>query len=185
MVKGWLAEIDIITQSFNDKFSHLGERELNWKPNARTWSIAQNIDHLMVVNETYFPVLASLKEGAYKPPFIAKLDFMVSFIGKTVLRAVNPDRKKRMKTFPIWEPALSEVKGDILQSFKNHQNELKHQIETSNELIEKGTIISSPANRNIVYKLETAFDIIVAHERRHLEQASEILNNLNIANCNN
>ena len=90
-----------------------------------------------------------------------------------------------MKTFPIWEPDLSQVKGDILQSFKNHQNELKHQIETSNELIEKGTIISSPANRNIVYKLETAFDIIVAHERRHLEQASEILNNLNIANCNN
>ena len=55
---------------------------------------------------------------------------------------------------------------------------MKHQIETSNELIEKGTIISSPANRNIVYKLETAFDIIVAYWAKALEQASEILNNL-------
>jgi len=26
----------------------------------------------------------------------------------------------------------------------------------------------------IVYKLETAFDIMVAHEKRHLEQAREI-----------
>ena len=42
------------TVSFNDKFGHLGEKELNWKPNARTWSIAQNIDHLMVVNENLF-----------------------------------------------------------------------------------------------------------------------------------
>jgi hypothetical protein len=36
-------------------------------------------------------------------------------------------------------------------------------------------VISSPANKNIVYKLETAFDIIVSHEQRHLEQAKEIL----------
>jgi hypothetical protein len=41
--------------------------------------------------------------------------------------------------------------------------------------LEKGTVISSPANKYIVYKLETAFDIIVAHEERHLEQAKEVL----------
>ncbi len=171
----WSAEIDKITQSFKDKFGHLGEKELNWKPNPQTWSIAQNIDHLMVVNETYFPVLASLKAGSYKTPFIAKLGFMVSFLGKTVLNAVKPDRKKKMKTFSVWEPTVSQVKGDILQQFEKHQNELKRQIETSKELIEKGTIISSPANKNIVYKLETAFDIIVSHEQRHLEQAKEVL----------
>lgn len=84
-----------------------------------------------------------------------------------------------MKTFPVWEPTISQVNDDILQRFEKHQNELKRQIETSKELVEKGTIISSPANRNIVYKLETAFDIIVSHEQRHLEQASEILYNLN------
>lgn len=179
MVMDWLAETDKTTQAFKDKFGHLGEKELNWKPNPQTWSIAQNIDHLIVVNETYFPVLASLKKGTYKTPLIAKLGFMVSFLGKTVLNAVKPGRKKKMKTFPVWEPTVSQVKGNIIQRFEKHQNELKHQIETSKELIEKGTIISSPANRNIVYKLETAFDIIVSHEQRHLEQASEILNNLN------
>lgn len=174
----WSTEIDKITQSFKTKFGHLSEQELNWKPNQQMWSIAQNIDHLIVVNETYFPVLTSLKEGTYNTPFIAKLGFMVSFLGKTVLNAVKPDRKKKMKTFPVWEPTLSQVKSDIFQRFERHQNELKRQIETSKELIEKGAIISSPAKRNIVYKLETAFDIIVSHEQRHLEQASEILNNL-------
>ncbi len=29
----------------------------------------------------------------------------------------------------------------------------------------------------IVYKLQTAFDIIVAHEKRHLEQAREVMKN--------
>lgn len=180
MVMDWLAEIDIITQSFKDEFGNLSETELNWKPNPQTWSIVQNIEHLIIVNETYFPVLASLKEGTYKTPFIAKLGFMVSFFGKTVLNAVKPDRKKKIKTFSIWEPTVSQVKGDMLQQFEKHQNELKRQIETSKELIEKGTIISSPASRNFVYKLETAFDIIVSHEQRHLKQAYEILSCLNI-----
>jgi hypothetical protein len=100
---------------------------------------------------------------------------MVSFLGKTVLNAVQPDRKKKMKTFPIWEPTTSNVIGDILNRFQNHQNELIQKIEGSQGLVEKGVVISSPANKNIVYKLETAFDIIVSHEQRHLEQAKEVL----------
>jgi hypothetical protein len=52
---------------------------------------------------------------------------------------------------------------------------LYKKIEAAKELVEKGVVISSPANKNIVYKLETAFDIIVSHEQRHFEQAKEIL----------
>lgn len=174
-MKDWTLQLDKITEHFTATFGSLSTEQLNWKPNSQTWSIAQNIDHLIIVNETYYPVLASLKDGTYKAPFISKLGFIVSFLGKTVLNAVKPDRKKKMKTFPIWEPTISQVKNDILKQFEKHQNELKRQIETSKRFIEKGTIISSPANKNIVYKLETAFDIIVSHEQRHLEQAKEIL----------
>jgi len=47
-------------------------------------------------------------------------------------------------------------------------------IENSKDLVEKGTVISSPANKNIVYKLEKAFEILLTHERRHFEQSKEI-----------
>lgn len=174
-MKDWILQIDKITEHFVADVGSLSTEQLNWKPNPETWSIAQNIDHLIVVNETYYPVLASLKEGTYKTPFIARLGFMVSFLGKTVLNAVKPDRKKKMKTFQVWEPTVSRIKDDILHKFEKHQGELKRQIETSKDLVENGTVISSPANKNIVYKLETAFDIIVSHEQRHLEQAKEVL----------
>jgi hypothetical protein len=176
----WVQEIHKITLDAEMLFSELSSEQLNWKPNSQTWSIAQNLEHLIVVNETYYPVLASLKVGTYKTPFIAKIGFMVSFLGKTVLNAVQPDRKKKMKTFPIWEPTTSNVIGDILIRFQNHQNELIQKIEGAKELVEKGIVISSPANKNIVYKLETAFYIIVSHEQRHLEQAKEVLRELEI-----
>lgn len=174
-MKNWTTKLDSITKQSIAQFGTLSNEQLNWKPNTNTWSIAQNLDHLIVVNETYYPVLASLKEGTYKTPFIAKIGFMVSFLGKTVLKAVQPDRQKKMKTFPIWEPSISQIEGAVLKRFENHQKELKQKIEDAKELLEIETIISSPANRNIVYKLETAFAIIVSHEQRHFEQAKEVL----------
>jgi len=174
----WSQEIDKITMDAEILFSKLGSEQLSWKSNSQTWSIAQNMEHLIVVNETYYPVLASLKEVTYKTPLIAKIGCMVSFLGKIVLKAVQPDRQKKMKTFPIWEPGVNQMEGHILERFEKHQKELKQKIEDARELLEIETIISSPANRNIVYKLETAFDIIVTHEKRHLEQAKEVLREL-------
>ncbi len=93
---------------------------------------------------------------------------------------MQPDRQKKMKTFPIWEPSTSTDIVEILQRFNNHQNELIKKIDEVKEFIEQGCVISSPANRNIVYTLETALDIIVAHEQRHIEQAKEVLQQLKV-----
>jgi hypothetical protein len=171
----WTFLLDSITKQFLSEFGTLTTEQLNWKPNSNTWSIAQNIDHLIVVNETYYPILQSLHAGTYQPTLMAKIGFMVSFLGKTILKAVHPDRRKKMKTFPIWEPSASQLSDGLLGRFERHQHELKHNIEEAKALVQKGTVISSPANKHIVYTLETAFDIIVAHEQRHLEQAKEIL----------
>lgn len=173
-MKNWSEELDKTTQNFIKNFGKLDIEQLNWKPNSQTWSIAQNIDHLIVINKTYFPVIESIQKGTYKTPFISKFGFVVSFFGKTVLKAVQPDRKKKIKTFPIWEPSKSEIPNGILGIFKEHQSELKNMIKNSCDLIEKGITISSPANKYIVYKLEAAFDIIVTHEKRHFEQSKEV-----------
>lgn len=171
----WEKEIEKVAEEIELHFSNLTLEELNWKPDANTWSIAQNLEHLIVVNETYYPVLVSLKSGTYKKPIIGKLGFVVSFFGKTVLKAVQPEMKRKMNTFPMWEPGKSDITNDILLRFKKHQTELRKNIEDAKELVLEGVVISSPANKYIVYKLEIAFDIIVSHELRHLAQAKEIL----------
>jgi hypothetical protein len=174
----WVQEFDKITFEAEMLFSKLSSEQLNWKPNAQTWSIAQNLEHLIVVNETYYPILRALKNGAYKKPFLANFSFIVSFFEKTVFNAVKPDRKNKMKTFPIWEPGQNSVRNDIVYQFKKHQTELQTQINEANELLNNRIVISSPASRIVVYRLEIAFDIIVTHEKRHLEQAKEILREL-------
>jgi hypothetical protein len=175
----WTAKIDETTHAFQQAFGHLTNEQLNWKPHASVWSIAQNIDHLIVINATYFPIIESIRKGTYTLPWIARLGFMVTFFGNVVLDSVQPSRRRKMKTFPVWQPSQSPLPGDVLARFTEAQDKLKTLVTSSSDLVELRTIISSPANKNIVYRLETAFDIITTHEQRHFEQAKEVLTLLN------
>ncbi|MEQ8713426.1 MAG: DinB family protein [Cyclobacteriaceae bacterium] len=175
----WTQEIDDATAAFKKYFGGLSNEELNWKPSPDAWSIAQNIDHLITINQTYFKVIADIRNGTYQVPFISKFGFVVSLFGNMIYNASKPDRKKKITTFQIWQPSDSPDPSDILARFEAHHEELKQIISSSMDLVEEGIVISSPANKNIVYKLEKAFDIIIIHEQRHLEQAKEVLGLLN------
>jgi len=174
-----ITQIEKNTECYVETFGQLSIEELNWKPNSKSWSIAQNMNHLIVMNNTYFPIIESIQKGTYKTPFLSKFDFIVSFFGNMILKSVQPNRKKKMKTFPIWEPLKSEIPIGIIDRFIEHQSKLIMMIKNSEDLLEKGTIISSPANKNIVYKLGTAFKIIIAHEQRHFLQSKEVLEIIN------
>ena len=170
----WINEIDRLTSDFKTTFSELSTEELNWKENELKWCIAQNIEHLICINESYYPVIESIRKEEYKRPLLGKIGFVVNLFGRMILKSVQADRKKKMKTFPIWEPRKSNIADDILTRFEVHQDELKQMIINSQDLLKKDIVISSPANVNIVYKLNVAWDIIIAHEQRHLLQAKEV-----------
>ena len=124
-------------------------------------------------------MVAEIRNGNYRLPFIARLSFITKFSGKFILKAVEPHRKKKVKTFSIWKPQVENINTGIVNKFVVHQQELKKFFSDCRDLIEKETIIASPANRNIVYSLSAAFDIIIAHEKRHFNQANEVLQLLN------
>ncbi len=174
-IENLVLEIAQITRDFEAKFGNLTPDQINFKPSSDTWSIAQNIDHLIAVNRSYYPIITDLQTGEYKPPFHARFDFLVNMFGRMILKSVETTRKKKIKTFPVWEPTLSDFGPALLDDFKRHQNQLSNLISESTDLLNANKVISSPANKNLVYSLETAFNIIITHEKRHFAQAKEML----------
>ena len=168
-------ELNQLTIDYHELFAELSSEALNWKPNAQTWSIGQIIDHIIKTNESYFPIFEGLQKGTYQASWVRHFGFLVRFFGDLVLKGVEPLRQKKIKTFPVWEPTASTVADDIVQKFGTHQKELCAKIIENQDFILRGAIISSPANRIIVYTLERAIEIMIAHEKRHLNQAEEIL----------
>lgn len=172
------AQTDKITSEFLDSFGSLSTDELQYKPAPTVWSIAENIQHLIAVNESYYPIFELVEKGENNVPILGKVRFLVSFLGKMILQSVQPDRKRKMKTFPIWEPLQSKTEADVLKKFAAQQEILKKWIIRLEQWVINDTVIYSPANKNIVYTLSQAFQIILTHELRHLEQAKEVLHQL-------
>lgn len=183
----WTLHIDKVTSDFLREFGSLSLSELNWKYKPDSWSIAQNIDHLIVINDSYFPLVNGLRTGEYKPHFITKFKFVVDRAGQYLLDGVQPDPVKKFKTLPMWQPRKRVADQTLLEKFDQHQHSLTQLITDSYDLLDKNAVISSPANRLIVYRLSTAFDIILAHEKRHFQQAIDVLarlkNNMVAVRC--
>lgn len=161
------------TVLFLDAFGELNDKQLLWKPNEHSWSIAENIEHLIIINESYFPIFDSVYENNYTMPFLSKFSFIPSFFGTLILKSVQIDRKQKVKTFPIWEPKGSYT--NILSVFIEHRTKFEQKIERIQDRKLEKIIISSPANKHIIYPLSMALDIIFMHEKRHLNQAKEVL----------
>ncbi|WNJ18172.1 DinB family protein [Pontibacter sp. G13] len=170
----WTSQIDEVTQAFASWVPELSPESINWQPHASAWSVGQILDHLIQINQSYLYIPDQIRAGKYPLPWQAKIPFFATFMGKMILKSVQPETQRKVETFPVWEPSQSGISSEIWEDFLQSQSDLKIMIESSEHLIRQKTVIASPANRNIVYRLDKAFDIIVAHEFRHLQQAQNL-----------
>ena len=162
---------------FERNFKSLSEDQIQKKVNAATWSIAENIDHIVKVNSTYIPIFTAIENGTYSRPFMSRLPMVTKRFGAMIFNAVSRTRTKKMKTFPIWEPSQSYVQNPLSMMLENHQSLGTLAVNISSA-VQMGLVIASPASKVIVYTLDDALSIIIEHELRHLEQAKELLERL-------
>lgn len=173
----WQMEITSMTWEYEKTIKkQSGLVELNFKPGPGSWSIGEILSHLIQVNSSYFPIFDQVIAGTYQPPFLGKLPFYVNAVGSLLKKSMNS--KSKVKTFALWEPKNEEFRADILIEFSSHQMELSSYIQQLEPFLSNGTVIHSPANRFLVYSLEKAIEIIIAHEKRHLQQCKNILEEL-------
>lgn len=177
-IENWNKRIDHVTREVQSTFGALSEAHLNHKPDTKTWSVAENLEHLILVNESYYPLIDSVRKGELSLGWSSKLGFLRNMFAKMILGSVEPTRKRKMKTFPIWTPAATSTTPQAVIRFVEHQKQLQAFISSCNDLLEKDQVICSPANQNISYTLAQAFEIIVTHEERHLNQAQEVARSL-------
>lgn len=168
----WQMELTTVTWEFEKFLKGLDAETINYKP-VHSWSIAENLSHLIQVNSSYFPLFEQIISGSYKPPLIAKVKFLANPIGSMLYGMMT--NKRRVKTMKIWNPVTSEFDAGIINDFSKHQMDLARYLERLEPHFGKNVIIPSPANRFLVYTLDRAVDILIAHENRHLQQCKNTL----------
>jgi DinB superfamily len=170
-----VADAESIALEAQRTFGSLSPAQLNWKPGADAWSVAQCFDHLIRINSTYFPALRRIQEKGYTPGWRDRVPFLSRLIGSLVLKAVEPGAPRKFKAAAHVTPASSAIDGQIIERFVTHQQEvIRHMKQTAERGDLGGMIIVSPVASAAFYSVLDAFRIVVAHERRHMEQAGRV-----------
>ncbi|WP_439484144.1 DinB family protein [Cyclobacterium plantarum] len=170
----WQMELTQLTWEFEKLLNDYDLTRLNQKPDPHHWSPMEIIHHLVLVNTSYFPTFDQLAKNTHQSPILGKIPFIGKKIGQMILDANKKPQK--IKTFKTWEPSSgSTYNNDLLAAFFKQQDELSGYIQDLDHLLDKNQMIRSPANDWIFYSLDDAFEIIINHEKRHLNQLEKIL----------
>ena len=169
-------ELKAIADESVSLFGSLSGEQLNWQPAPKKWSVAQCFDHLITTHSLYFPLLEKLSAGGTKPTFWEKASPLSGFFGRFLIKSVDPVNVKPMKTTSKAFPSSSEIRGDIIDRFAEHQQKMADALNKLPKDIDlKGTIITSPLMSLVTYSIDDMLTVLGYHCRRHFNQASRVM----------
>jgi hypothetical protein len=166
--------IENVTRQYFETFGSLDSEQLNWKADPSSWSIAQNIDHIILLNKSYFQEFKLIELGTYTVPLVTKLKYWYSFARNPIKPYTDSHRVKKSKTYDFWNPTRDDYTPAILNEFQARQREFIKHMEQLHKFSRR-TLVFYPGDRSFVFTLETAFGVMIEHERRHYNQAKEVL----------
>ena len=172
-----IKDIQYVSEQVAENFGKLSAEQLNWKSLTEQWSIGQCLDHLMTTNRTYYGVFNTLIEGQYRPTFWQRMPLIPGIVGNTIIQATQPEYEKKSKTFTVFEPIQNPVNEEVVQEFLSHQSEFIDFLNQLDQIENHQVVISSPASRWIIYRLNDCLKLLSVHEKRHLLQAKGVLEN--------
>jgi DinB superfamily len=171
---GLLEELVAVKCEAREVFGGLSAAQLNWKPSEQQWSVGQCFDHLIVTNSTFFPDMERVAAGTYRPSLWGRVSPLSGFFGRLILKALDPEKGRKTKAPRVFEPTKSDVAADVIERFAAHQDDLVNHMSATADADLRGLKVTSPVSPVATYSLLDAYRIVVAHERKHFEQARRV-----------
>jgi hypothetical protein len=167
------AELTALAGDAQSVFGRLSERQLNWRPDATKWSVAQCFDHLLNVNREMFRAIDAATNGS-RPTIWQRLPVLPRVLGPVMIKSQMPDGRRKFKAPRKAVPAASALDARIIQRFVDHQHESSARVRALDRQDVAGVIMVSPFVSFLPYSVLDGCRLIAAHERRHFEQARRV-----------
>ena len=174
-VENVVSELSKVADDAKSAFGGFSVEQLNWKPDEKSWSVAQCFDHLIVMHTLYFPIFDKLIAGDAKPTFWERYSPLSGFFGGFLIKNLDPKNLKKMRTTAKAFPSASAIGGDIIERFGDHQRQFAEYVQRLPAGIDPAkTIITSPLLGIVTYSLEDSLIFVPMHCQRHFDQAKRV-----------
>lgn len=159
--------------NYVETLKQVPENELKKKPNEKSWSVLDCLEHLNLYASFYNKEVKKRMETSKLPSTSV---FKSGFWGnKFAVDMLPKEGMKTMKTFKSKNPIYTNLdKETVLSMFISQQKELLRWLTTaeSKNLTQIKTSLTIPI---LKFKLGDTFRFVINHNERHIVQAKNVL----------
>jgi hypothetical protein len=157
----------------------LSDAQFAWSPSPNVWSVGQCLDHLNVTARAYLPALDEGIASAIRAGVYGNGPFTYNVLGRLMVRSMEPPPLWRFKAPAIFAPPTTpkaqRTRNEIMAGFRGFQVQYIDRLRQANGVDLAKAKVASPANRFLHISLGSGFALQIAHERRHLWQARQLV----------
>lgn len=175
--------LDDMARETQATFGKLDVRQLNWRPDVAQWSVAQCFEHLLTANRLMFGAAKAALNHAQPRTLWQRLPLVPGVLGGMLIRSQAPSGARKFTASPKAQPGTSDIAATVIPRVVEQHREAVAWIETIDEQEAARAIMTSPFVRVITYRVLDGCRLVVAHGRRHFEQARRVTWSPGFPNC--
>lgn len=152
----------------------LSDAQVNFKPNAESWSIAECVEHLAISESLIF----SFVQGSLKTEADPSIRGEVKMTDEQIIQLIT-DRSGKVKTKEPFEPKnnFGSYQGSLDEFLNKRKHNLKYVKTTKDDL--RNHYFDFPFGKADTYQVIL---FMAGHSTRHIKQIEEILANPSFPN---
>ncbi|MEQ9401904.1 MAG: DinB family protein [Longimicrobiales bacterium] len=161
------------TEEVRTLFASLDPEARTWRPSPDRWSVAGHIAHMSLVNGPYVEAMAECSRRARSRGRTSDGPYRHPWLASWFARNMEPPPKQRVRTMGAMVPDPDVA--DPVADFAATQDALVSLFEEARGVDLGRARFASPFFRLLRLSLGTGFHTLLAHNRRHVWLAREVM----------
>ena len=172
-----MCEFESIHREAEALTANLTDAQFVWKPAAGKWSVMECFAHLVIVDGTDLPGICSAIEDAQARGVTGRGPFRYGVLSGWFVRSMEPPVKRFKVSAPpqYVPPAVVKDPRETVNGFLRIQDEIRDLLGEADGLDLARVKVLLPVGPGLKMSLGRRFQLLAAHDRRHLWQAKQVL----------
>ncbi len=154
--------------------SGLTPTQLAWRQTEAQWSLAEICAHLATITTLYLPPLDDAIRRGHADAAYSDRPFRGNMISRWLVWSMEPPVRWRLRSPKVLQPVPLQDPEESRQRYRVAQNAFELRLERAAGLDLAHISLRLPTIRRARFALGTALALLLAHERRHLWQATVV-----------
>ncbi len=166
-------QLDAAERDAQGLVADLSEEQGVWRPDDRSWSVAQCLEHLARTNGMYLEAMGKAGSHAREQRRFRVRPAVPGLLGRWVVRSLEPPARApfRFKAPRNIQPSQTASLSGAVDGFMSSQEQVRGFLAGHSDLDLASIRFANPFVPGVPFTLAVGLHIITAHERRHLWQA--------------